>query len=207
MRLQPRVTEPNASPGFIYSARVPLLPKETEVFPEDLFELRNDSAVWMVAHVRSRQEKTLARHLERQGVGFYLPQIEKTTRRDGRTYRSYVPLFPGYVFLRGDARSRDVAWRSNVVANLIDVDDQELVHKELFQLRELQLAGASLTPQLDIVIGTPVRVTDGVFAGYTGIVVKEKDKERLIITISHLHRAVAVEIARGAVRKDAGAGI
>lgn len=183
---------------------MPLLPKETEVFPDGLFELPAESAIWAVAHVRSRQEKTLARHLERHGIGFYLPQIEKATRRGGRTYRSFVPLFPGYVFLRGDARSRDIAWRSNVVANLIAVDDQELVHKELLQLRELQLAGTSLTPQLDIVIGTPVRVTDGVFAGYTGIVVKEKDKERLIITISHLHRAVAVEIARGAVKRDAG---
>src|SRR5688572_18116988 len=100
---------------------MPLLPKETEVFPEDLFEQTADQRPWVVVHVRSRQEKLLARHLERAGVPFYLPQIEKTTKRSGRKFRSYVPLFPGYVFLRGGAKARDVASRSNVVANFIDV--------------------------------------------------------------------------------------
>jgi transcription antitermination factor NusG len=180
---------------------MPLLPKETEVFPENLFELPTDSVPWLVAHVRSRQEKVLARHLERQNVPFYLPQIEKTTRRNGRTLRAYVPLFPGYVFVRGGAKAREVTWRSNVVANLIDVEDQPLVQSELYQLRQLQLSGASLTPHLDVMVGTPVRVLDGAFAGYTGVVMKEKDRERLIVTITHLHHAVAVELGRTAVAR------
>lgn len=188
----------------LYTRRhVPLLAKEIEIFPEDLFDLSSEAGLWVVAHVRSRQEKTLARHLKRHGVGFYLPQIAKSRRRGGRTYTSYVPLFAGYVFLRLDASARGIAWRSNVVGNLIDVDDQDLVRRELLQLRELQLAGAALTPHSDIVVGTPVRVTHGVFAGYTGIVVREKHSERLIVTISHLPSAVAVEIARAAVKPEA----
>jgi transcriptional antiterminator NusG len=175
---------------------MPLLKKEAEVFPDDLFSLQ---APWVVVHVRSRQEKLLARHLTRKNVPFYLPQIEKITKRSGRTFKSYVPLFPGYVFIRGGGEARDVAWRSNVVANIIDVDDQPLLHNELLQLRQLQESGASLTPHLDVVVGAPVRITDGVFAGYTGVVVKEKEKERLIVTISHLHRAVAVELPRDSV--------
>ena len=166
------------------------------MFPGDLFERREP---WLVAHVRSRQEKLLARHLQRRGIPFYLPQIEKTTKRSGRTYKSYVPLFPGYVFLRGQAEAREVAWRSNVVANLIEVEDQTVLDGELRQLNRLQRTGASLTPHLEVVVGVPVRVTEGVFAGYTGVVVKEKDSERLIVSISHLHRAIAVELSREAV--------
>jgi transcriptional antiterminator RfaH len=179
---------------------MPLLKKETEVFPHDLFAR---SEPWLVVHVRSRQEKLLARHLMRKDVPFYLPQIEKSTRRSGRTFKSFVPLFPGYVFMRGAAEARDVAWRSNVVANIIDVEDQHLLHDELLQLRKLQETGASLTPHLDVVVGVPVRITDGVFAGYTGVVLKEKDKQRLIVTISHLHRAVAVELHRDSVIRSA----
>jgi transcription antitermination factor NusG len=178
---------------------MPLLPKETEVFPEDLFDLPVNRKPWLVVHVRSRQEKLLARHLVRSGIPFYLPQIEKKTKRGGRTFRSYAPLFPGYVFLRGGPEARDSAWRSDVAANVIDVEDQDVLHQELWQLRQLQLTGASLTPQLELVAGVPVRVTEGMFAGYTGIVVKERDHERLIVTISHLHRAVAVELSRDSV--------
>jgi transcription antitermination factor NusG len=88
---------------------------------------------------------------------------------------------------------------ANVVANLIEVADQDLLHAELRQIRRLQLSGMSLTPHLEVVVGTPVRVTEGVFAGYNGIVMKEKDHERLIVTISHLQRAVAVELSRQSV--------
>lgn len=182
-----------------YSTCMPLLPKETEVFPADLFDQTGKDLPWFVVHVRSRQEKILARYLERCGVSFYLPQIEKVTRRRGRKLKSYAPLFPGYVFLRGGAEARALAWRSNVVANVIDVADQSLLYDELCQLRKLQLSGASVLPHLALIPGAPVRVMEGVFAGYTGVIVKEKDAERLIITISQLHRAVAVDLARDAV--------
>jgi transcriptional antiterminator RfaH len=184
---------------------MPLLPKGTEVFPGSLFELPVETFPWFAAQVRSRQEKVLARHLERGGVPFYLPLTEKTSARGGRMFRSYVPLFPGYVFVRGGAAAQMAARRSNVVANLITIADQNLVHDELLQLRRLQLAGASLSTHPHVVAGTPVRVTDGAFAGYTGVVVREKGGDRFIIAISHLHRGVAVELPRGAFQRHSQA--
>ena len=178
---------------------MPLLPKETEVFPENLFALPLPECPWLVVHVRSRQEKVLARHLMRKEIPFYLPQIAKTKKRAGRTLRSFMPLFPGYVFMRGGAAARETAWHSNVVANILDVGDQRLLDDELSQLRRLQQSGASLTPHLEVMTGTPVRITEGVFAGYRGIVVRERDQTRLIVTVSHVHRAVAVELSRDAV--------
>src|SRR6266700_3747370 len=110
---------------------MPLLPKETEIQPETIFDL---SDPWRVAHVRSRQEKALARHLLESGVPFYLPQIEKTSTRGGRRFVSFVPLFGGYVFFRGDRDARQRALRSNVVANLIEVEDQDGLDAELKQI-------------------------------------------------------------------------
>jgi hypothetical protein len=37
---------------------------------------------WWVAHVKSRQEKTLARHLQPLGIPYYLPQREQKIRDD-----------------------------------------------------------------------------------------------------------------------------
>lgn len=175
---------------------MPLLPKEEEVFPAGLFALEAAEYPWGVAHVRSRQEKALARFLAQRDVPFYLPQIEHRRRRSGRDFVSHLPLFPGYVFFRGGAPARELVWRSNVAAAVIDVPDQRHLADELAQLRALQLAGASLRMVEEFVPGDVVRVADGAFAGYTGVVEREKGRDRLVVRVSLINKAVAVEFER-----------
>jgi transcription antitermination factor NusG len=180
---------------------MPLLPREPELFPEEIFDLSATDSPWRVAHVRSRQEKRLARHLIEHGVPFYLPQGQRRHESGGRVRTAYLPLFPGYVFFRGDREAALATWRSGVAATLIDVDDQQLLDAELRQIRELTRAGAVLAPHEILVAGDPVRVTSGAFAGYTGIIEREKGGERLIVRLSLLRKAVAVEFPRGFVKK------
>ena len=178
---------------------MPLLRWTTDLFPATLFELSQSEFPWWVAHVRSRQEKALARHLVPLEVPFYLPQREKRIRRAGRTFISYPPLFPGYVFLRGSAAERHAALRSNLLVKVLHVRDQDLLSSELLQIRRLQVAGASLVPYAEVVPGDPVRVTDGPFKGYTGVVARTQGRARLLVSISMLRQAVLVEFERDVV--------
>jgi transcription antitermination factor NusG len=180
---------------------MPLLPRETDILPEDIFTLAADELPWGVAHVRSRQEKVLARHLAEHRIFFYLPLTELQRKREGRTLTSHVPLFSGYVFHRATAAQRDLLWRSNVVANLIAVPNQHELHAELAQLRQLQLAGASLKTYHELPPGQPVRIESGPFAGYQGVVVRGKARDRLIVSISLLRQSVAVELDREVLRR------
>jgi len=106
-------------------ADVPILKREVDLFPSHLFELSRTEHPWWVAYVRSRQEKALARHLAGHGVGFYLPQAEKRTRRAGRTFVSSLPLFPGYLFYRGTAEARRKQYQRvlDLIASLLGIDD------------------------------------------------------------------------------------
>jgi len=174
---------------------MPLLRKEAEIFPDDLFD-RAIVEPWRVAHVRSRHEKTLGRELLDRRIPYYMPQIEQTKRRTGRTFRSFLPLFSGYVFFRGDAAARDVVRRRPAVINVLDVTDQDLLASELAQIRRLQLAGASLRPYIEYAPGDVVRVREGAFAGYSGVVVRTKGTMRLIVQVSALRQQVAVEFDR-----------
>ncbi len=180
---------------------MPLLPKEQDVSSDAVFALSPLTHPWAVAHVRSRQEKVLARHLAQGVIDFYLPQIEQRTRRSGRTFVSHLPLFPGYVFFRGARNARDVVWRSDVAANIIDVPDQEQLTRELRQLFDLQRSGASLIPEEELVPGDPIRITAGSFRGYTGVLLHDRGHDRLVIAVTLLHRQVSVEFPREAVRK------
>ena len=178
---------------------MPLLKRGTDIFPHDLFELSATDFPWWVAHVRSRQEKVLARHVAPLGVPFYLPQREKGRSRGGRSFVSYLPLFPGYFFFRGSLSQRLAVLRSQVVVRLLEVPDQGLLTRELQELRTLQEAGATLVPYTPIAPGTSVRVVEGPFSGYTGRVVREQSRLRLIVSISMLRQAVAVEFSREAL--------
>ena len=178
---------------------MPLLKRGPEIFPQALFELTENESPWFVAHTRSRQEKALARYLLPLRIPFYLPVTERVVRRRGRTLTSYLPLFPGYVFLRGRSVERVAALRSNLIARVLEVREQDLLSRELEELRRLQLSGASLEPAPLYAPGDPVRITDGPFRGYRGTVLQERGRLRLIVSVSMLRQSVAVELDRASV--------
>src|SRR5512140_178544 len=125
----------NESKCRVYTSAVPLLSREPDHFPENVFELSLTEFPWGVAHVKSRAEKAVARHLGALRIPFYLPLGERQVRRGGRSFVSYIPFFPGYVFLRGSAPNRARVLRDNLVVRLLDVPDQSLLDVELGQLR------------------------------------------------------------------------
>jgi transcription antitermination factor NusG len=175
---------------------MPILPKESDIFPEDLFELPVEDAPWEIAHLRSRQEKTVARLLLDGRKPFYLPQVKQTKKTSGRTFVSHLPLFPGYIFLRRVQGLRETLWRTSAVVKLLEVPDQAQLTCELLQIRQLQARGAVLTAQAGLLPGDAVRITDGVFSGYHGIVLEERGALRLIVSVSTLRTSVAVEFPR-----------
>lgn len=175
---------------------MPLLKKESEIYPEEIFSLRLDEYPWGVGHVRSRQEKVLARFLAEREIPFYLPLFENARKRNGRSFISFLPLFPGYVFFRSPPVLREVIWRSRVASHLIAVPDQESFGRELEQIRTLQLAGASFHTAPQIEAGDSVQILEGAFRGFRGIVLREKGRDRLIVQISLLRQAVAAEFER-----------
>ena len=178
---------------------MPRLKREPELFPDGIFSLAEGDYPWWVAHTLSRQDKALARYLMPVGVPFYLPYREQRTQREGRTYVSYLPLFPGYVFFRGSAAHRRAALRSNLIIKVLEVMDQGLLAGELLQIRRLQELGADLVPYQDLEPGDPVGITDGPFKGYTGVVLRRQGRLRLLVSISMLRQTVAVEFERNVV--------
>ena len=178
---------------------MPLLKREPDLFPRDLFDLPVESHPWWVAHVKSRQEKVLARHIQPLGIPYYLPQREQKIRRAGRNFVSYLPLFPGYLFFRGTDDDRYAALRRNLVVHMIEVVDQPLLDAELGRLRTLQESGLPLVSHPYIEPGSAVSITNGPFRGYSGIVIRAKGRLRIVISISLLRTSFAVELDREAI--------
>jgi transcriptional antiterminator RfaH len=149
---------------------------------------------WWVVHTRSRNEKALARDLIHRNISYFLPMSWKVRRRSRRTIRSFLPLFSGYLFFCGQEDQRIELLRTNRVANIIKVKDQQKLIKELVQIDQALRAGAPLVPHKYIKAGQRCRVIAGPLIGLEGIVVKTKSATRLVLQIDILGQAASVEI-------------
>ena len=160
----------------------------------DSNSIRDFSGLWWVAHTKSRNEKALAQDLIRKNINYFLPMTWKVRRQRGRTTRSLLPLFGGYLFFCGEESQRIKLLQTNRVANLIEVKDQQKLLDELLQIEQAIRAGAPLTPYNYIKAGQRCRVTAGPLAGLHGVVVRSKNAARLVLQIDILGQAASVEI-------------
>ncbi len=176
---------------------MPLLPPETTLFPSDLLQRPVDpdsGARWWVIHTRPRAEKSLARKLLTLGLGFYLPTRYQSWRSKGRWFKSYLPLFPGYVFLHARPEDRATVLSTGMVANFLSVPDQDELIEDLHRIHRVLSAGLPLEHQAALLPGTPVEVIDGILQGMTGTVVRSGRQAAIYIQVHLIGQGVLVEL-------------
>lgn len=150
--------------------------------------------LWWVVHTKSRNEKALAHDMIAKQISYFLPMAWKTRHTRGRKIRSLLPLFGGYMFFCGNEKERLEVLRTNRVANLIEVKDQQKFVKELLPIELAVKTGANLEPHKYIKKGQRCRVTAGPLADMVGIAIKTKKGTKLILQIDMLGQAASVEI-------------
>jgi transcriptional antiterminator RfaH len=156
--------------------------------------IRTFEGQWWVAHTKSRNEKILAHDLMAKNISYFLPMTLKVSRRSHRTFKSLLPLFTGYLFFCGNENDRVELLKTNRVANLLDVPDQETFLNELAGIEQAISAGAPLVPHKYIEKGQSCRVIAGPLLGLEGIVVQNRGNTRLVLQIDMLGQAASVEI-------------
>lgn len=182
---------------------MPLLDLEPCILPDDLLQRPGPESSgdrWWVLHTRPRSEKTLARRFSDRGTSFFLPLHQHVWVNRGRRFRSHLPLFPGYLFLYGDAASRLAALETNLVAHIIDVDDQERLHADLARVHQLLATGAPVTPEERLEPGDPVEVIRGPLSGLEGKVLQRGKHLKFVIEVQFLRRAVSAEVEAWMIR-------
>lgn len=159
-------------------------------------------AQWYALMVKSRHEKWVAAALRGKGYTEYLPLYRKVERYSGHTKTVYLPLFPNYVFSRFDPHHRlpilTIPGVFCVVQNghtPSPVDEHEIA-----QIKLLCEWSQDVCPWPFGEPGTPVSVVDGPLTGVTGTLIAFKSRNRLIVSISLLQRAVSIEIDADMVR-------
>jgi transcription antitermination factor NusG len=176
---------------------MPILPPEPDCNPPNLWangvSIPTGDNHWWCLHTKPRQEKAIARELRKVGVAYYLPQAKRETRTpQGRRIESVVPLFPGYMFLKGSNTDRLVALRGNRIVAILEVVDQKSLHRDLRQIHTMINSGLVVTEEPTVPVGTTVRVTSGPLTGVVGKVIKRANRDHFVAIVRFLSRGATV---------------
>ena len=176
---------------------MPILTRETELFPENLFDLEGVGEIaelrWTAVYTLSRYEKEFMRRLQARNVAFYGPTVAKRNKSPGgRVRTSYVPVFANYVFICGDESARHAALTTNCVSRCIDVPDGVELTRDLRQLYRLIDVGSPLTLEARLQPGTRVRVKSGMLHGQEGTILTRHGETRLLVAVNFLQQGASV---------------
>lgn len=123
-------------------------------------------------------------------------------RNKGRSFSSQLPLFPGYVFVTGDAEgaARAAAFATNYVVREILAPDQPLLARQLAGVHAVLAGGSDPRPETGLAVGQPVLVVEGPYAGVEGRFLSRDGELRVVVEVSLLGQGVSVAVERWMIR-------
>jgi transcription termination/antitermination protein NusG len=151
-------------------------------------------ASWFLLRTRSRQEKIVANDLAARNVLHFLPLMRCVRYYGNRKTSVEMPLFPGYVFLRGLADDAFAIDRAGRLAQIIRITDQFRVNDELKNIALALRNDAQLSQYPYLHAGVHVEVRSGPFRGLRGVIEDWSKRNRLILQVEILGRGVSLEV-------------
>jgi transcription antitermination factor NusG len=154
---------------------------------------------WYAAYTSAHHEKHVVKQLDLRYVEHFLPLYGSVRRWKDRRVKLDMPLFPGYVFVRIALRDRLKVLQVPGVARLVGFNGTPtpLPENEINLLKKELDCGVRVEPHPYVNVGQKVRVRSGPLQGLEGILVKRKNRSRLIMSVELIMRSVAVELDDG----------
>ena len=155
---------------------------------------------WYAVYTRPRHEKRVDQHCRVRHIDSFCPVYKSTRRwRDGSEVTLDLPLFPGYLFVRIPRSARVSVLTLPGVLAIVSNSDRQMAAVSDQEISRLKrgLSAYTAEPHAGVVkSGQRVRIRSGPFAGMTGIAIRVKGFERVVLRIEVIMKSIAVDVAR-----------
>ncbi len=157
---------------------------------------------WFAIRVKPKREKSVHQNLSAKGYEAFLPLYLSRRKYGDRFKNFHLPLFAGYTFCRFDPSDRLPILKTESVLYIL-ADAGKLAAVPDHEIAALQTAVNSklaLEPHPFVQIGDRIQIAEGPLRDTEGILLKVKDREHLIVSVTMLQRSVAIQIDRNWIR-------
>jgi transcription antitermination factor NusG len=157
---------------------------------------------WIVVWTKPNREQWAAENLCRQGYDFYLPKIAFTKKVKGHKIATFQSLFDDYLFVNNTDNWRPISGTFGVAGIIMAGERPALLPQvEIDKLKMITQEGFVVLPEAKskakFEINQQVRIKDGVYSGYVGLVAGMSSRERVNVLLSGLGGKVPVLIDAG----------
>jgi transcription antitermination factor NusG len=158
---------------------------------------------WYALCTRHQHEKVIASALSTNGFEVLLPLYRAEHQWKDRKKQLSLPLFPCYVFVHTSLGERVEILRTSGVHQFVGFGGTPSVipTEEIEALRRAVDSSLVVEPHPFLQFGDRVRVKSGPLEGFQGILVRQKNTCRLVLSIEMLSRSVAVEMDMTKIEK------
>lgn len=151
---------------------------------------------WWVLYARHQHEKVVADMLASKSFEVFLPLYSSIRRWKDRRKVISMPLFPGYVFVRGGLDRRLQVLTTPGVHMILSHGERvaTISDEEIQTVRRVVNSDLSAEPHPFLKCGERVRVVRGPLTGVEGILDRRKGSFRLVLSVDAVNKSFAVEV-------------
>ena len=166
----------------------------------------SDSSKWYALHTRSHFEQKVYAGISGKSIEVFLPKVQVMSRRKDRRKKIFIPLLPGYVFVRFemDPESYWEIIKTVGVVRMVGVRGipTPARDEEIDSLMILNGTDRTVHNRSYMKTGDRVMIMEGPFKGLVGFYLRHKGQsEKVVVSVELLQRSLAVEIEDWALEK------
>jgi len=152
---------------------------------------------WYAVYTRPHHEKVVARVLQARAIECFLPLFQAENRWHDRYKIVQMPLFPGYLFVNVSPAERLRIVIVPGVVCLVSSKGQPIPVPELeiTAIRNYLSMSLPAEPYPYVAAGTHVCIASGPLAGLRGVVLRQKSRLRVVISMDLIMRSMIVDVS------------
>lgn len=167
------------------------------IWPDGLFPGSGENGTfWTCVRTRPRWEKKFAEWMIERRKSCFLPVFLHETVSGRKRRTSELPLFPGFVFVRGNFAKKDFV-QTGCVAYVLkprSAREAEQLGRELKDIWQGLTSGLYVTPVQNLAAGETCRIVSGPLQGVEAKFERMGRGGRLILQVEMMGGGVALEI-------------
>jgi transcription antitermination factor NusG len=160
------------------------------------------TAKWYVIYTYPNYEKKVRNMFSQLDITCFLPVHKVTRIWSDRKKTVERPLFPNYIFVYADDKTKYKALNVYGVSRYVSSNGNPVTisENEIDTIKKM-LVVPGMTVEQHIEAGDLVEITDGAFDGLKGVVFKKSSKSRFAVKIHGINQFISIEVNLSSIRK------